>query len=293
MEKISIGVIGGSGFYELKNMSIVEERSVRTPFGMPSDKIAIGRAGKRLIAFLPRHGRGHTLMPGEIPVRANIYALKSMGVENIIGISAVGSLKDEIRPTDIVLPSQIIDKTKFREQSYFGNGAVGHISFADPFCSRLKGELKQIIEKYFSDNKINKKIFTEETYVCMEGPQFSSRAESNLHRNWGAGIIGMTAIPEAKLAREAEMCYVMIALSTDYDCWKESEEGVGVSMILEYMKENNKTINELLPIILENITLDADCSCRSAAKYAIITRKDFIPLQTKRKLSLLYGKYWN
>ncbi len=292
MEKILAGVIGGSGVYELKNIEIIEERSVSTPFGMPSDKIAIGRAGGRLVAFIPRHGKGHRLSPAEIPVKANIYALKSLGVLNVISVSAVGSLKEEIRPTDIVLPSQIIDKTVSRAKSFFGGGVVGHISFADPFCSRLKNEVKEVIEAYIKDKKIDKRLFTEETYVCMEGPQFSTRAESRLHRSWGAGVIGMTAIPEAKLAREAEMCYVTIALSTDYDCWREGEEGVGISMVLEYMKENNKTINELLPLILENIENDDGCSCRSAAKFAILTDRKAIPVRIMRDLDLFYGKYW-
>ncbi len=292
MEKIRLGVIGGSGVYELKNLKILEEKGLSTPFGDPSDKITVGRVGERLVAFLPRHGKGHRILPGEVPVKANIYALKSLGVEKIISISAVGSLKEEIRPTDIVLPSQIIDKTKCRESSFFGGGVVGHISFADPFCVNMKSQIRDIALKYFSDNKLSKKLFTDETYVCMEGPQFSTRAESNLHRSWGAGVIGMTAIPEAKLAREAEMCYVTIALATDYDCWKEGEEGVGISMVLEYMRENNKTINELLPLILEQIPVGDECSCQSAARYAIITARDLIPPKIKKSLALLYDKYW-
>ncbi|MGA2142711.1 MAG: S-methyl-5'-thioadenosine phosphorylase [Brevinematales bacterium] len=294
MEKVHLAVIGGSGLYELSNVKIVEEKNISTPFGKPSDKITIGRAGDSLVAFLPRHGKGHRILPGEVPVKANIYALKTLGVEKVISVSAVGSLKEEIRPTDIVLPSQIIDKTKNRELSYFGGGIAGHISFADPFCLGLKAQIRDIILKYFSANKSSKKLFTEETYVCMEGPQFSTRAESNLHRSWGAGVIGMTAIPEAKLAREAEMCYVTIALATDYDCWKEGEEGVGISMVLEYMKENNKTINEILPQILESLTLDGPdgCSCGSAAKYAVMTSMDMMPPKVKKNLSLFYNKYW-
>jgi 5'-methylthioadenosine phosphorylase len=292
MDKIQLGVIGGSGVYELKNIKILEEKLVTTPFGLPSDKIAIGKAGERLVAFLPRHGKGHRILPGEIPVKANIYALKSLGVEKIISVSAVGSLKEEIRPTDIVLPSQIIDKTNGRQSTYFGGGVVGHISFADPFCKDMKAGVAGIIQDYFSGNKLSKRLFTDETYVCMEGPQFSTRAESNLHRNWGAGVIGMTSIPEAKLAREAEICYITIALATDYDCWKEGEEGVGVSMVLEYMKENNKTINELLPLILEKLPLERKCACDTAAKYAIMTAKELIPMKVRNDLALFYDKYW-
>ncbi len=292
MEKIQLGVIGGTGVYELKNIKVLEERTMETPFGKPSDKITIALVGQRKAAFIPRHGKGHRFMPTEVPVKANIYALKSLGVEKVISISAVGSLKEEIRPTDIVLPAQIIDKTKSRDLTYFGNGVVGHISFADPYCNNFRSEIKIIIEKFLKEKKLDKKLFTEETYVCMEGPQFSTRAESNLHRSWGAGVIGMTALPEAKLAREAEMCYAMIALSTDYDCWRENEEAVGISMVLEYMKENNKTVNDLLPLILENVPLGDECSCRTAAQYAIMTPKEIIPEETKKRLDLFYGKYW-
>ncbi len=292
MEEIYFGVIGGSGVYELKNVEIVEEMEIHTPFGKPSDKITIAKIGNRKVAFLPRHGRGHRYLPTEVPSRANIYALKSIGVKKIIGVSAVGSLKEEIRPTDLVLPAQIIDRTKERPVSFFGNGIVGHISFADPFCNNMRDEIKNIIEKYIHDKKLTKRLFTEETYVCMEGPQFSTRAESHLYRSWGAGVIGMTAIPEAKLAREAELCYAIIALPTDYDCWREGEAVVDISIILENSKENNKTINEILPLVLEGLTLNDLCPCQSAAQYAVMTKLDLIPYETRRNLDLFYGKYW-
>lgn len=293
MSKIKIGVIGGSGIYELKDVRILEEKQVHTPFGEPSDKIIIASVGGREVAFLPRHGLGHRFLPTEVNSSANIYALKSVGVERIIAISAAGSLKKEIRPTDFVIPSQIIDRTKsVRELSYFGKGIVGHISFADPFCNDLSSEIAEVIGTYFKENQPNKKLHTDETYLCMEGPQFSTRAESNLYRSWGACIIGMTAIPEAKLAREAEMCYSMIAMATDYDCWYEQHEDVDVNIVMEYMKENTKTINEVLPIIIESINLEPHCHCHEAAQHAILTSPESMPIETRRKLELFYGKYW-
>lgn len=292
MEKVPIGVFGGSGVYTLDNLKIIEEIEIDTPFGKPSDKIVIGQVGSRKVAFLPRHGKGHRISPTEIPVKANIYALKSLGVEKIISISAVGSLKEEIRPKDFVLPSQIIDRTKKRDCTYFGDGVVGHISFADPFCETLRKEVGDIIQDFFKEHKVDKRLFMNETYLCMEGPQFSTRAESHLYRSWGAGVIGMTAIPEAKLAREAEICYITIAMATDYDCWREGEAEVDVTLVLEYMKENNKTINSLLPAIIERMTIGNECTCHSAAKYAILTSKDLIPDKTKKNLELFYGKYW-
>ncbi len=292
MEKIKIGIIGGSGVYELSNAEVIEEIEINTPFGKPSDNITIAQIGDKKAAFLPRHGKGHRLIPSEVNSKANIYALKTLGVTSIIGISAVGSLKEEIRPTDIVLPSQLIDRTKGRPLSYFGQGVVGHISFADPFCGRLRAGIKAVIENYIKDNNSGKRLFTEETYICMEGPQFSTRAESNLYRSWEAGVIGMTALPETKLAREAEICYAAIALPTDYDCWREGEEAVDVSIILENMKENNNTVNQLIPLVIENITTDDGCSCGSAVKYAIMTKKELIPYEIRRDLDLFYGKYW-
>ncbi len=292
MSEIKIAVIGGSGVYNLDQVTVLEEIKVSTPWGEPSDMITIAQVGDRQAAFLPRHGKGHSILPGELNNQANIYALKSLGVQKIISVSAVGSLKEEIRPTDIVLPSQIIDRTKARPSSFFGNGAAGHVPFADPFCEEMRDEAKGIIEKWIKDTDSKKRLFTEEIYVCMEGPQFSTRAESNLHRSWGAGVIGMTAIPEAKLAREAEMCYITLAMPTDYDCWKEDEAGVDVSMVLGYMKENNKTANELIPLLIKNLSQEGGCTCESAARWALMTPKDLIPAQTRQKLELLYKKYW-
>lgn len=292
MEKIGIGVIGGSGIYKLDAVKVLEEKVIQTPFGDPSDAIVIGQIGDRKAAFLPRHGVGHRLSPSEVPSKANIYAFKSLGVEKVISISAVGSLKEEIRPTDLVLPSQIIDRTKGRDSTFFGGGIVGHVAFADPFCEKMRGEVGVIIRDYLKAHQPDKRLHSDEIYVCMEGPQFSTRAESNLHRSWGAGVIGMTAVPEAKLAREAEMCYVTIALSTDYDCWKEEEDAVDVSMVVQYMKENNKTINALLPLIIQNIDLEHDCECQHAAEFAVMTAPEYRDEDAMDKLDLLYGKYW-
>jgi 5'-methylthioadenosine phosphorylase len=293
MAKAKIAIIGGSGVYNLNNTKIIEEADCLTPFGSPSDKITIAEINGKNVAFLPRHGKGHRLSPSEIPVKANMYALKSLGVEVIIAISAVGSLKEEIRPTDIVLPSQIIDRTKARDSSFFGNGIVGHIAFADPFCEPTRGDILKIIEKYIKDTNSDKRVFDNETLVCVEGPAFSTRAESNLYRSWSAGIIGMTALPEAKLAREAEMCYVNIAMSTDYDCWKEDEDSVGVSMVVEYMKDNNRTIAELLPLIVSGIDENRGCECRNAVEFAIMTDMSIVPKEIKSNLELFYGKYRN
>jgi 5'-methylthioadenosine phosphorylase len=289
--EISVGVIGGSGVYELSGVKVIEEIAIDTPFGSPSDRIVIASTSGGKVAFLPRHGKGHRLLPSEVPSKANIWALKSLGVRQIIGVSAVGSLKEEIRPTDIVLPSQIIDRTKGRPSTYFGNGIVGHVSFADPFCEDLRAEISGYIAEYLASNHPGKRLFTDETYVCMEGPQFSTRAESELHRSWGAGVIGMTAVPESKLAREAEICYAMIALPTDYDCWREGEAAVDVSQIVANMEENNRTVNLLLPYILERLSGKCSRGCSEAAKFAVMTRPDVIPAETKDRLSLFYGKY--
>lgn len=293
MSAVKLAVIGGSGVYELKNAKVIREERPSTPFGSPSDAIVIAEVGGREVAFLPRHGRGHRFSPSEVPSRANIYALKSLGVEKIVAISAVGSLKEEIRPTDIVLPAQLIDRTKDREASFFGGGIVGHVSFADPYCEEMRSQVAQIVRESIETNRLPKRLFTEETYVCIEGPQFSTRAESRLYRSWDAGVVGMTALPEAKLAREAEMCYVTVAMATDYDCWREEEEAVGVSMVVEYMKENNRTIHTILPEILTKLPFDRHCSCTNAAEFAVMTAPGAVPQEAKTRLDLLYGKYWD
>ena len=232
MENAKIGVIGGSGIYELEGVEIIDEMSIDTPWGKPSDKIVIAKIDGIPVAFLPRHGKGHFIMPHEVNSLANIAAMKMLGVEEIIAFSAVGSLKAEIKPLDFVLPNQIIDKTKMRPYTFFGNGIVAHIAFADPFCERMH----DIIIPATREMGIT--LHTKETVVCMEGPAFSTRAESHMHRSWNVGLINMTVLPEAKLAREAEICYSIICMSTDYDSWKDDEEHVTLEMLIDNLNKN-------------------------------------------------------
>lgn len=279
-----IGIIAGSGVYEIEGVEVIKEVDVKTPFGKPSDKIMIAKIGGREVAFLPRHGKGHRHSPSNLPVKANAWAFKSLGVKKVLAVSAVGSLKEKIKPKDFVVPSQIIDRTKRHTLSLFDEGIVGHISFADPFCACLSENIyKTILDLNLVD------AHKDEIYLCMEGPQFSTKAESNLYRQWGAGIIGMTAIPEAKIFREAEICYAMIALSTDYDCWHE--EAVTVEMIVENMKTNVANLKKMLPLIIEKIEVKP-CACESAVKYAIMTNLKMVPAKTRKKLDVFYGKYW-
>lgn len=286
MQKAKIAIIGGTGLYQVEGIEEIDSVEMETPFGKPSDSIKIARINSTNIAFLPRHGKGHRLLPGEIPVKANIWALKKVGVERIISVSAVGSLKEEIRPRDIVIPNQIIDRTKVRPNSFFGNGIVGHVSFADPFCMELAEFL------YTTIQGLGFRIHKNETYICMEGPLFSTRAESHLYRSWGGGVIGMTAIPEAKLAREAEMCYATLAFVTDYDCWKEDEEAVSIEMVVQNLKANTQAAQTIIKELARKLSDQMKCGCGEAAKYAIITDKQFIPPEIKKSLSLFYGKYW-
>ncbi len=287
MEKARIGIIGGSGVYNMEELKIVDEIAVDTPFGSPSDKILIGKfeEGKN-IAFLPRHGKGHRFLPTEVNSKANIWALKYLGVEHIIGVSAVGSLKEEIPPGDIIIPDQIIDRTKSRPNSYFGDGIAGHVAFAEPFCDCLREVLIKEIKA------LDYTLHDKGTYICMEGPLFSTKAESNLYRSWGASLIGMTAIPEAKFAREAEICYALIALATDYDCWHEEEEAVSVDMVIETMHNNVKKAKSIIKNMIYKIPEERKCNCVNAAQYAIMTDPKVFPEDTKKKLELFYGKYW-
>jgi len=287
MEKVTIAIIGGTGLYQMEGITISRSIHIKTPFGDPSDRITIARLGGKEVAFLPRHGVGHRFLPTEIPIKANIWALKKLGVQRIFSISAVGSLKEEIRPRDIVIPNQIIDRTKSRDNSFFGNGVAGHVSFADPFCK----ELSQLL--YETVKSLEYRVHKDQVYVCMEGPLFSTRAESTLYRSWGGGVIGMTALPEAKLAREAEICYAMMALSTDYDCWKVDEEDVTIEMVVENLKAATTAAGEVLKTIIEKLPEEVTCSCQETAKYALITDKKLIPSSIKKKLSLFYSKYWD
>lgn len=285
MPEAKIGIIGGSGLYQIEGLTEIEEVKVKTPFGEPSDAIILGNLEDIKIAFLPRHGKGHRISPTELPVKANIYALKSLGVKRIISVAAVGSLKEEIRPLDMVIPDQLIDRTKHRGDSFFGNGIVVHIAFAEPFCPDLTQVLFEACqEKGVRGHKGG-------TYLVMEGPQFSTKAESYLYRAWGADIIGMTALPEAKLAREAEICYATLACVTDYDCWHETYESVTAEMILSNLQKNVNAAKEVLKTIIRRIPQERNCACATALKDAIVTSAELIPEKAKKDLSLLIGKY--
>ena len=285
MAQARIGVIGGSGLYQMEGMTDIEEVTISTPFGEPSDVITTGSLGGERVAFLPRHGRGHRILPTELPARANIYALKSLGVEWIISISAVGSLKEELRPLDLVVPDQLIDRTKSRVNTFFGNGLVAHVGFADPFCPVLSDLL------YKTASGLDVTVHQGGTYVTMEGPLFSTRAESNLYRSWGASIIGMTALPEAKLAREAEICYATVACVTDYDCWHETEEDVTIDIVIQNLLKNVANSKAILRQVVGTIPQERTCSCATALANGIITARELIPAQVKQDLALLVGKY--
>lgn len=287
-EKVRIGIIGGSGLYQLDGIEEVTTMAVDTPFGKPSDELIIGNLNGKKIAFLARHKRGHCIMPTEINFRANIYALKSIGVEWIISISAVGSLREELRPLDMVIPDQVFDYTKHRISTFFGEGMVAHVGMADPFCPVLS----QILFDTAMD--VGCCVHKGGTYVCIEGPQFSSRAESNTYRQLGFDIIGMTAMPEAKLAREAQICYTTLAMVTDYDVWHESAHDVTVEMVIENLNKNVANAKSIIKDIINRIpqergcsTSDNICGCASALKDAIITNPDIISDEIRRKLLLL------
>ena len=289
MPQATIGVIGGSGLYRMEGMTDVEEVAVSTPFGDPSDVITIGKVDGVPMAFLPRHGRGHRITPTEIPVRANIWALKSLGVEWVISVSAVGSLREHIAPRDLVIPDQIFDRTKSRVNTFYEGGVVVHCTFAEPFCATLSGLLLEAAWE-LGDVKVHK----GGTYVCMEGPLFSTKAESLVYRSWGMDIIGMTALPEAKLAREAELCYGMIACATDYDCWHESEESVTVEMVIGNLSANVANAQRILRSVAHKIPSGRSgnaCGCSTALATAIMTDPSKIPAEAKKKYSLLIGKY--
>jgi 5'-methylthioadenosine phosphorylase len=285
LEPVKVAIIGGSGTYEIEGIKGLKEVKVKTPFGDPSDVIVVGELEGVMCAFLPRHGRGHRISPTELNSRANIYALKSLGAEHILSVSAVGSLKEEIKPRDFVLPDQIFDRTKARQCSFFGEGIVAHVGFAHPFCNNTRA----IVHK--GTEALGIKSHFGGTYVCIEGPQFSTKAESEVNRKHGFSIVGMTAIPEAKLAREAEICYTTIALVTDYDVWKEGEE-VSIEAIMETLKDNTANVKKLIKKILPSlVSAPVSCTCREALKFAIMTKIDKSNKKTYEKLKLLIGKY--
>ena len=285
MEKIKIGIIGGSGLYEMSELADRSEITVETPFGLPSDQITLGTLEGRRVAFLPRHGKGHRILPSEINFRANIFAMKWLGVERILSASAVGSLKEEIAPLDIVLPDQFVDRTMGRVSTFFGSGLAGHISFADPVCPDL---LDQVFK---AGTTRNVSMRRGGTYLCIEGPAFSTKAESNLYRSWGMDIIGMTNLQEAKLAREAEICYVTMALVTDYDCWHESHESVTVGLIIQNLQQNSRNAQTIIIQTLRDFSDVRKCTCGEALRYALITDRQSIHRETRAKLECIVGKY--
>ncbi|MGQ9572635.1 MAG: S-methyl-5'-thioadenosine phosphorylase [Dehalococcoidia bacterium] len=286
MAEARVAVIGGSGFYRMEGLADVEEvRIEKTPFGQPSDAIVVGTLDGVRVAFLPRHGRGHRILPSEVPGRANIYALKTLGVEFVIGVSAVGSLRQELEPRHLVVPDQIIDRTKNRADTFFGQGLVAHIAFAEPFCPTLRDTLCR------SAQGAGATVHNGGTVVVMEGPAFSTKAESNLYRSWGADLIVMTALPEAKLAREAEMCYAILACVTDYDCWHESQESVTAEMILTNLAKTVEMSQRAVRLALSVLPAHRDCLCATALRDALVTPLDMVPEETKKNLAPLIGKY--
>ncbi|MEL6261552.1 MAG: S-methyl-5'-thioadenosine phosphorylase [Cyanobacteria bacterium J06626_6] len=286
---VKIGVIGGSGLYQMDDLSDIQEIKIDTPFGPPSDALIVGKIDGISVAFLARHGRGHTLMPSELPFRANIYAMKSLGVEYLISASAVGSLKSEAKPVDMVIPDQFIDRTKNRTSTFFGDGIVGHISFGDPVCHNLAAVLADAVESQHLEGVT---LHRGGTYVCMEGPAFSTKAESNLYRSWDATVIGMTNLPEAKLAREAEMAYATLAMVTDYDCWHPDHDSVTVEMVIGNLQKNAVNAQQVIKAVVHRLNEQPPASeAHSALKFAIITPLDKAPAQTKEKLGLLLQKY--
>ena len=285
MSDIKIGVIGGSGLYEMESLTDIEHRRVETPFGEPSDEYLIGTLEDRRVAFLPRHGRGHRLLPSELNFRANIYGFKMLGVDHIISVSAVGSLREDIAPLDVVVPDQFFDRTRQRVSTFFGNGLVGHVAFADPVCP----DLAALIYQAAADNGAT--VHKGGSYLCMEGPAFSTRAESNVYRQWGMDIIGMTNLQEAKLAREAEICYATMAMVTDYDCWHEEEEDVTVDAIIANLNKNVSLAKQIIQSVVPKIASERTCICESALQYALMTDRSLIPDETKANLDAIVGKY--
>ncbi|HEY0795774.1 MAG TPA: S-methyl-5'-thioadenosine phosphorylase [Acidisarcina sp.] len=287
MRQAEIGIIGGSGLYSMPGLTSARELAVQTPFGDPSDAFVIGQLQGRQTAFLARHGRGHRILPSELNFRANIYAMKFLGVDRIISVSAVGSLKEEHQPTDFIVPDQFIDRTYARISTFFGDGIVAHVAFGDPVCATV---MRAVIQGCETAGVVGK---SGGTYVCMEGPQFSTRAESNLYRSWGADVIGMTNLQEAKLAREAEICYATMAMVTDYDCWREGHDDVTVDQIVAVLHQNAANAARVVAAAVAALPRERNCACASALKYAILTAPDAVPAATRERLDLLIGKYLN
>jgi len=283
---MNIGIIGGSGLYQMEGLRVLEERALETPFGAPSAPYVIGEVDGVRVAFLSRHGRGHVVMPTEINYRANLFGFKLLGVETILSASAVGSMKEEYAPTDLVFPDQFIDRTRHRPDTFFGDGIVGHVSFADPICTAVAGAMAEIARD------AGARVHVGGTYICIEGPQFSTRAESSLYRSWGVDVIGMTNLQEAKLAREAEICYATMALVTDYDCWHAGAEAVSVDQVLGYLRANaamaQKVLRDTIPRVAARTR---DCACATALRFAMITDPAHVPAKRREELAPLIAKY--
>ncbi len=286
---VRLGVIGGSGVYQMEGVEVVSQHQLDTPFGAPSDSVVETRIEGRTVMFLPRHGRGHRLLPSEVNARANIHAFKQLGVTHVMAVSAVGIMQEHIQPGDMVVPEQIFDRTRgLRPSTFFGDGIVGHLSFADPFCA----EMRQVVIQ--AARGLGATVHEGGAYICMEGPQFSTRVESHFYRRQvDATVIGMTALPEAKLAREAEMCYAMLAMGTDYDCWHESEEDVSIEAVLALLKANAERANAIVQHAAGLLPEASACECLHAARYAIITAPEMISDEVKERLRVLYGHYFD
>jgi len=281
-----IGIIGGSGLYKIEGLKGIKEKSVTTPFGRPSDKYILGELSGREVVFLPRHGVGHRISPSELNYRANIFGMKKLGVDRIISVSACGSLKEELKPLDFVIPGQFVDRTnQARKMTFFEKGIVAHLSFAEPVC----GQLAETVYKVAQESRVN--VHMGGVYLNMEGPAFSTKAESSLYRQWGMDIIGMTNMAEAKLAREAEICYCTLAAVTDYDCWREAHESVTIDMVIANLSKNIENAKIILKNLIPRLPQEQACSCREALKYAIITDRKLIPEKTKKDLEIIIGKY--
>jgi 5'-methylthioadenosine phosphorylase len=285
LNKAEIGIIGGSGLYAMPGLENVREERITTPFGEPSDVLVLGDLEGRKVAFLARHGRGHRILPSELNFRANIFAMKMLGVERILSVSAVGSLKEEHKPTDFVMPDQFIDRTFGRIATFFGDGIVAHVGFGDPVCATVMQAFSEACTTVGVTGK------SGGTYVCMEGPQFSTRAESNLYRSWGADVIGMTNLQEAKLAREAEICYATMAMVTDYDCWRAGHDDVTVDQIVAVIHQNAENAAKVVKAAVAAMPTERVCACASALKFAVLTDRTMITAETRAKLGLLLDKY--
>src|SRR5216683_3603677 len=286
LSQAEIGIVGGSGLYSMPGLTKVKEVRLKTPFGKPSDAYVLGTLEGRKVAFLARHGRGHRILPTELNFRANIYGFKQLGVERIVSISAVGSLKEEHKPLEFVIPDQFFDRTRHRVDTFFGDGIVVHIAFADPICPELAKVVESACKKVGVSGKPGG------TYLCMEGPQFSTRAESNVYRSWGMDVIGMTNLQESKLAREAEICYVTVAMVTDYDCWHPHHDAVTVEQIVSVLVKNTENAQKIIRATVSRLPIERTCKCGAALSHAIITDRKVAPDSTRKKLDLIIGKYF-